>query len=119
MIEKIGTSQQSHPPEDSFEAMRTAVRFPLALHVDLRTEVGSTQALTRDVSAAGIQFQMSHAPRIGSMLEWSMHLPGNIMGTPDDITVACVGRVVWAASSGDHVHVGAVIDQYVFKGEAE
>ena len=99
--------------------MRSAVRFPLALHVELHTEAGPVQALTRDVSAVGVQFQMAYAPRIGSTLEWSMHLPGNVMGTPDDITVACVGRVVWAAPSGNHVHVGAMIDQYVFKGEAE
>ncbi len=119
MMEKVHPLQQSPLPGETFEAMRSAVRFPLVLHVKLRTEVGPAEAVTRDVSATGIQFQMAYAPRVGSTLEWSMHLPGNIMGTPDDITVACVGRVVWASPNGSHVHVGAVIDQYVFKGETE
>ena len=119
MIPKSPPAQPQPPLDDPFGPMRSAVRFPLELAVEVMTETGPVDALTRDVSSVGIQFEMAYAPRLGSAMEWSMHLPGQTMGTSEDVTVRCVGRVIWVAPSGERMSVGAVIDEYVFKSEVE
>ena len=92
--------------------MRNAVRFPLRLNVRVETENGTVMAVTEDISASGVQFIMPFAPPINSRLSWTLVLPGEIMASPEDLTVHCVGRVVWHRPGVAGKQVGVVIDGY-------
>ena len=95
--------------------MRAAVRFPLHLPVQLRTDAGLVRAVTEDISSTGALFVAQDDPAVGSMLEWNLDLPAAIMGTVASVQVDCVGRVVWTCTESDGVHIGAVIDHYEIK----
>lgn len=88
------------------------MRFPLHLKVQLDTENGPVEAITEDISASGVQFLMPWAPAINSRLAWTLVLPGDVMGSPEDVTVNCVGRVIWHRPATEGKQVGAVIDGY-------
>ncbi|SEC59810.1 PilZ domain-containing protein [Terriglobus roseus] len=100
------------PLSDATNPMRNAVRFPLRLNVHIDTDNGPVEAVTEDISASGVQFVMPWAPPINSRLAWTLVLPGEIMGSPDDVTVSCVGRVVWHRPGIVGKQVGVVIDGY-------
>ena len=97
--------------------MRAAVRFPLHLPVQLRTDAGLVQAVTEDISSTGALFLTKSEPLIGSMLEWNLHLPASVMGTSASVQVECVGRVVWTRREPDGVRLGALIDHYELRDE--
>ena len=105
------------PAAQSPAPMRAAVRFPLHLPVRLRTDAGLIDAITEDISSTGALFLTQAAPRVGSMLEWNLHLPASVMGTPGNVEVECVGRVVWTRVEPDGVRLGALIDDYQLKDE--
>ena len=105
-------SDTSKLPKVPADPMRNAVRFPLHLTVRVETDDGPLDAVTEDISASGVQFIMPSAPAINSRLSWTLVLPGEIMGSPEDVSVICVGRVVWHRRSVAGCQVGVVIDGY-------
>jgi hypothetical protein len=96
-------------------AMRTAVRFPLKLKLRMQTEDGMIEAITRDVSSNGLLFLTPNLPPIGSLIEFTMDMPSDIMGTPADVSIHCTGRIVRHQQSEDGPMAAAVIDQYFLK----
>ena len=101
-----------NPAPTITDPMRNAVRFPLRLNVHVDTENGPVDAVTEDISASGVQFAMPWAPPINSRLSWTLVLPGEMMGSAGDVTVNCVGRVVWHRPGIAGKQVGVVIDGY-------
>lgn len=97
--------------------MRNAVRFPLHLAARVHTEDGPVDAVTEDISATGVLFNMPFAPSIDSILRWTLQIPEADMGSSGDLTVECVGRVVWHRSVNGGKQVGAVIDGYHMEGK--
>ncbi len=55
---------------------------------------------------------MPNAPVINTRLTWTLRLPADVMGAKEDVTVNCVGRVVWLGPAGETRQVGVVIDDY-------
>ena len=92
--------------------MRSAVRFPLHLVARVETEEGPVDAMTEDISASGVLFNMPFAPAINTQLRWTLKIPAADLGSSADVTVQCVGRVVWHGPAGTGVQVAAVIDGY-------
>jgi hypothetical protein len=101
----ISPAVTSHP-------MRNSVRFPLHLPVDVEVNGGFIHAVTEDISATGVLFVMPEAPAVNSRMTWTLRMPAEVMGSKDDVTVDCVGRVVWHKQVLDGRHVGVVIDGY-------
>ena len=97
------------------DAVRTAVRFPLKLALHLKTEGGTVEATTKDISSNGLLFVTSHLPRIGSSIEFTMDMPAQVMGWASDVAIHCMGRVVRHQQSGDESMAAAVIDEYYLK----
>ena len=96
-------------------AVRTAVRFPLRLALHLKTEDGTIEATTKDVSSNGLLFVAANLPRIGSSIEFTMDMPSEVMGSATDVCVHCIGRVVRHQHSEDESMAAAVIDEYFLK----
>jgi|SRR5665213_3112014 len=102
------------PPVSSAQEVRCAVRFPLALPVVVLADDGEHTALTRNVSASGVLFEMSGELLVGKDIHFSLRMPSKVLGTPHDVLVDCRGRVVRCSMSPSQSQVAATIDDYQF-----
>ncbi len=96
------------------DELRSSVRFPLKLPVEVRAETNGVSGETEDISAGGVLFYMDTELEIGSMIDFSISMPANVLGTATDVVVKCTGRVVRCSKHGDRTAVAAVIDEYHF-----
>ena len=71
-----------------------------------------SDAETQDISAGGVLFHCSVDYPVGSTIQFAISMPGQALGTKNDVQVECVGRVVRCTPAGDRVAVGAIIDEY-------
>lgn len=94
--------------------LRAAVRFPLRISIRVVTETGEIEAMTVNISANGILFEMADPLDVGSHVAFTIPMPAAAMGTPDDVVVRCEGRVVRAARTSGPWQVAACIDRYYF-----
>jgi hypothetical protein len=98
-----------------WDAVRTAVRFPLRLALHLKTEDGMIEAITRDISSNGLLFESAWLPRIGSNVEFTMDMPSEVLGGDTDVRVHCLGRIVRHQIADGEALAAAVIDEYSLK----
>jgi hypothetical protein len=91
------------------------VRFPLKLALHLKTEEGTVEATTRDISSNGLLFVTNHLPSIGSNIEFTMDMPSEVIGWDSDVSIHCTGRVVRHQQSEYETMAAAVIDEYFLK----
>jgi len=96
------------------QEVRCAVRFPLSLLVVLSTDDEEFAAATVNVSASGVLFITDRKVPPGTLIGFSLRMPGEILGTPRDVLVHCRGRVVRCYPSGNKYHTAATIDEYRF-----
>ena len=108
-MQTVTTDRNSSLPA---HPMRSAVRFPLHLPARVETVDGPVDAVTEDISSTGVLFTMPFAPAVNTRLTWTLHLPADMIGSLHDVTVTCVGRVVWHGPAPHGRQVGAVIDDY-------
>jgi hypothetical protein len=112
-------SKSSHSPivpepVHSQQEVRCAVRFPLALPVVIAAGKQEYAAITVNVSASGVLFEMDNPLRVGSDIHFSLRMPGAVLGTPHDVLVHCQGRVVRCSISKTRFQAAATIDEYQF-----
>ena len=101
-------------PPPGQQEVRCAVRFPLTLPVVVATSEGEVAALTRNVSANGILFELDQDLAVGLGIRFDLRMPGPILGTPHDVLVHCAGRVVRCSLSQSLHLAAATIDDYQF-----
>lgn len=101
-------STESHPD------LRNAVRFPLHLPVVIKTATDEHRAQTTDISAGGILFITETAIEVGSAVEFTVAMPGEVLGSDRDVLVMCRGRVVRCSEEPSGRSVAVVIDEYKF-----
>jgi c-di-GMP-binding flagellar brake protein YcgR len=100
---------ESHPD------LRNAVRFPLHLPVTLKTSTEEYRAQTIDISAGGILFRTETDVEVGSVVEFTVAMPGDVLGSDRDVLVRCQGRVVRCSEESSGRSVAVVIDEYEFE----
>jgi c-di-GMP-binding flagellar brake protein YcgR len=100
---------ESHPD------LRNAVRFPLHLAVTLKTPTDEHRAETIDISAGGILFRTETPVEVGSAVEFTVSMPGDVLGSDRDVLVRCQGRVVRCNEESSGRSVAVVIDEYRFE----
>jgi hypothetical protein len=96
------------------QGVRCAVRFPLSLSVVLGEGSEEWPALTRNISANGVLFEMDHELEPGTEIEFSVRMPAAFLGSCHDVLVHCTGRVVRCCLSPNQVLTAATIDDYRF-----
>ncbi|MFP5235180.1 MAG: PilZ domain-containing protein [Acidobacteriota bacterium] len=96
------------------QEVRCAVRFPLRLPIVVSGTDGDHRALTENISASGVLFIMSDSIAVGERIDFSLRMPGAVLGTPHDVLVNCRGRVVRCSMSQSQSQVAATIDDYRF-----
>ncbi len=92
--------------------MRSAVRFPLKLKISVKVASGEQEAETRNISAGGVLFDADSDIAVGSSIEFSIAMPADVLGAPNDVLVNCMGRVMRCAPMDGRREVAAVIDEY-------
>ena len=100
---------ESHPD------LRNAVRFPLHLQVTLKTSADEHRVKTIDISAGGILFRTETEVEVGSDVEFTVAMPGDVLGSDQDVLVKCKGRVVRCSEESFGRSVAVVIDEYKFE----
>lgn len=96
--------------------MRSAVRFPLRLPVNVHAERNELKAETKDISAGGVLFYLQEKVAVGTTIQFTILMPSGVIGTDKDVVVNCVGRVVRCSEGkSGPADVAAVIDDYSFE----
>jgi len=94
--------------------LQSAMRFPIKLQASVKSESGEQTAETQNISANGVLFQMDSDMPLGSMVDFTISLPADIVGAAADVRLDCRGRVVRNFEDGGRRGVGVVIDEYHF-----
>ena len=100
---------------DATDQVRTAVRFPMKLALTLKTSQGTVEATTENISANGILFTGYRLPKVDSQIEFTIRMPAGVMGTADDVSIDCIGRVVRHQRHGEVAQAAAIIDEYTLR----
>ncbi len=95
--------------------VRTAVRFPMKLPLQIQTAQGELSAITENISANGLLFVSESLPEIDSRIEFTIAMPSAVMGSETDVTIHCIGRVVRHYLQNGEKKAAAVIDEYFLK----
>ena len=98
-----------------YAEMQSAPRFPLHLPVELKSQSGACAAETQNISANGVLFAMDRDVPVGSLVDFTILLPGDIVGSRCDVQIDCHGRVVRSFEDQGRRGVGVVIDEYHFE----
>ena len=107
------TEDQSNPAQ--YEDLQSAPRFPLHLSASIKTAENSYAAETQNISANGVLFAMEKDVPVGSIVDFTLTLPAEIVGLPQNVQIDCHGRVVRSFDDRGRRGVGVVIDEYHFE----
>jgi hypothetical protein len=102
------------PEKPQAVEVRCAVRFPLSLPIRVITDKGEYDATTENISASGVLFRSKEDLGVDSRVEFLMRMPASVIGSENDITLRCFGRVVRSYEGPQDFHAAAVIDDYLF-----
>ena len=72
-------------------------------------------AETQNISANGVLFQVDSEMPIGSLVDFTISLPADVVGAEADVQLDCRGRVVRNFEEDGRRGVGVVIDEYRFE----
>ena len=83
--EQLGLDpQEQQTAIKHYAEMQSAPRFPLHLPVAVRSQNGACTAETQNISANGVLFAMDRDVPVGSLVEFTILLPGDVFqGTQD------------------------------------
>jgi hypothetical protein len=98
-----------------YAEMQSAPRFPLHLPVQVTSQNGACAAETQNISANGVLFAMDRDVPVGSQVDFTILLPGDVVGARCDVQIDCHGRVVRSFEDNGRRGVGVVIDEYHFE----
>ncbi len=98
-----------------YEDMQSAPRFPLHLPVSVKAQSGDYAAETQNISANGVLFAMDNDVPVGSSVDFTILLPGDVLGFARNVQIDCRGRVVRSFEDQGRRGVGVVIDEYHFE----
>ena len=107
------TEAQINPAH--YEDMQSAPRFPLHLAASVKSQGSAFSAETENISANGVLFAMDKDVPVGSMVDFTILLPAEIVGAGRDVQIDCRGRVVRSFEDRGRRGVGVVIDEYHFE----
>jgi hypothetical protein len=113
--QQLTSESQQQTAIRHYAEMQSAPRFPLHLPVELKSQSGDCLAETQNISANGVLFAMDRDVPVGSMVDFTILLPGDVVGSRSDIQIDCHGRVVRSFEDRGRRGVGVVIDEYHFE----
>jgi PilZ domain len=113
----LGKTETADRPgkRGGYPEVQSAKRFPIKLPISVRSKTGESHTESQNISANGVLFQMvdSEMP-VGSMVDFTISLPADVVGAEADVRLDCRGRVVRSFEDSGRRGVGVVIDEYRF-----
>src|SRR5882672_7201856 len=113
--EQLTVDSQAESAIKHYAEMQSAPRFPLHLPVSVKGQAGAYSAETQNISANGVLFAMDRDVPVGSLVDFTILLPGDVVGSRCDVQIDCHGRVVRSFEDQGRRGVGVVIDEYHFE----
>jgi PilZ domain len=112
-----GTAPMTETPARTghYVDMQSAPRFPLHLAASVTSQGSAHKAETENISANGVLFAMDSDVPVGSMVDFTILLPADVVGTGRNVQIDCRGRVVRSFEDRGRRGVGVVIDEYHFE----
>ena len=107
------TEMPSNPGQ--YEDLQSAPRFPLHLTASVKSQGSAFAAETENISANGVLLAMENDVPIGSMVDFTILLPAEVVGARQNVQIDCRGRVVRSFEDRGRRAVGVVIDEYHFE----
>lgn len=101
--------------DSQYEDMQGAARFPLHLSASVKSQGSAYAAETENISANGVLLAMDNDVPVGSMVDFTILLPAEVVGARQDVQIDCRGRVVRSFEDRGRRGVGVVIDEYHFE----
>ncbi len=98
-----------------YSDIQNAVRFPIKLPIAVKSKSGDSRTETENISANGVLFQMDSDMPVGSLVDFTISLPADVVGAEADVQLDCRGRVVRSSEDNGRRGVGVVIDEYRFE----
>lgn len=98
-----------------FEEMQSAPRFPLHLSASVKMQGSAFAAETENISANGVLLAIENDVPVGSLVDFTILLPAEVVGARRDVQIDCRGRVVRSFEDRGRRAVGVVIDEYHFE----
>jgi len=98
-----------------YEDMQSAPRFPLHLSASVKSDGSAYSAETENISANGVLFAMDSDVAVGSIVDFTILLPAEVVGARRNVQIDCRGRVVRSFEDRGRRGVGVVIDEYRFE----
>jgi PilZ domain len=98
-----------------YSDMQSAARFPIKLPILVKSKSGANAAETENISANGVLFHVDSEMPVGSMVDFTISLPADVVGAEADVQLDCRGRVVRNFEEDGRRGVGVVIDEYRFE----
>jgi len=98
----------------TYNDVQSAPRFPVHLPVAVKSQTGASLTETSNISANGALFQVDAEMPVGSLVDFTISLPADVVGADTDVKVDCRGRVVRNYQEDGRRGVGVVIDEYRF-----
>jgi hypothetical protein len=111
--ERFMAEMQANPMQ--YEEMQSAPRFPLHLTASVKTQGSAYAAETENISANGVLLAMENDVPVGSMVDFTILLPADVLGARQNVQIDCRGRVVRSFEDRGRRAVGVVIDEYHFE----
>jgi len=110
-----GGTAEAKSGRKRYPEMQSAPRFPIKLPISVKSDSGESRTETQNISANGVLFQMVDAEMpVGSMVDFTISLPADVVGAEADVRLDCRGRVVRSFEDSGRRGVGVVIDEYRF-----
>lgn len=94
---------------------RLTRRFSLKLPIAVSTAAACQTSETENISSGGVLFCVEEGIAIGSSVSFSIRMPANELGAPQDVLVNGTGRVVRCSHLKRGDAVAVVIDDYDFE----
>jgi len=115
VTQESGKAEAARTGRGRYPDMQSAVRFPIKLPISVKSKAGQSAAETQNISANGVLFQVDAEMPVGSMVDFTISLPADVVGAEADVQLDCRGRVVRSFEEDGRRGVGVVIDEYRFE----
>jgi hypothetical protein len=98
------------------QSRRFSLKLPIAVKGAVAVQkVAAQKTETENVSSGGVMFCVDAALKVGSSVAFSIRMPADLLGVPQDVLVNGTGRVVRCNRRKRREAVAVVIDDYVFE----
>lgn len=98
--------------------LRNSFRFPLQLHLTVKTTTEEHRAKTIDISAGGVLFYTEASIQVDSLVELMIEMPMDVLGVERPVVLVilkCQGWVVRCSAEAAGRNVAVAIDKYQFE----